>query len=248
MHRVCTLLFLLTMPPCRTAAQSRIDCPRPVRETRYRARPRLSLELGAGIARPLLYRNAAGVAGTNFRFIARSTPFASAIGYLVLSEKFDAYVGLTIQQSWQGLQFQNNDSYGRLEVNSYAGTVTTNLPLGVRYHVTPRFWLSAGPYLSYLSHKGRTGSDASDSSSFYTYRTEARNGLNIGLRLGAELRVAGRFAVAASLWGDALQSTASSGVADFSSRRGEIFTGTLQPQLIHAALGISYSIGNRSEN
>jgi len=241
---------LSVLIPVAAAAQSRLDCPRPVRERRYRIAPKPYLELSAGFSRPLLYRNAAGNAGENYSFVSRLTPYAAAMGYLPLSERFSVFGGLGITQTWQGLRFKYQDNDGAVELRSYAGATLLSVPFGLRYRSNERLQLSAGPYISYASHNGEesgtaSGSVSGSSSGAYSFLAPDYKAFNFGLRLAADVAVTSALGVSLSCAADALGSASSSSTA-LGTRSTQTYAGKMIPYLWHAAFGISYRFPGRN--
>lgn len=250
---LAALLFPLLFNAPAGAQRSRgLECPRPARQRVAWTAPRIYAELGAGFSKPLLYRNAAGAAGDHHRFNSLITPYATAIGYLVLGPQLEVFAGAGITQSWQGLRFSYEDRAGSTLVRNYAGSLVATLPVGIRYRFSRGLRVSAGPYLSYSSHSGteeKSGSSGGGGrDAYYNFSsTDHRNQISGGLRLAADIRLSRRLAAVVSLAADAGQSAASYGTADLSSRSAGIVNGQMQPYLLHAGLGLSYKLWYRED-
>jgi hypothetical protein len=250
MLRLFLILGCCAVMPSVVTAQSRLDCPRPVRERHYRTAPKPYLEISAGFSRPLLYRNAAGKAGENYSFISRLTPYAAAIAYLPLSERLSVFGGVGITQTWQGMRFRYEDASSSMEWNSYAGATTLTIPLGLRYKTGERLQLSAGPYISYASHSGEasgssSGTTGSSGGPAYSFMAPADKGVNFGLRLAADVAITRSFGISLSCAADALSAVASSSHVE-TGRPNQVYNGRMDPHLLHAAFGISYRFPGRS--
>lgn len=250
--RLLLCLFLLmnyvTAPAQRRA---KLDCPRPVRQHAYRPAPKAYLEIGAGLSKPLLYRNGAGGAGEHYRFSSRVSPYATAVGYIVLSERLEAFAGAAITQTWQGLHFSYADGGNSTTVKSYAGTLVVSVPVGIRYRAGSGLALSAGPYIAYTSHTGngqRSGSSGGSSRSYYTYDApDDKHRMAGGIRLAADIRITKRLGAVLSCSADAGRSAVSYGTADLSDQGNGVYKGAMEPYLLHAGLGLSYKLWSRED-
>jgi hypothetical protein len=220
----------------------RLDCPIPGKQRSYRGRKPVTLELGTGIGRPLLYRNGAGETGENYKFAALAIPYLRATVYLYLNERVEAFAGLAATQTWQGLGFHFSNGAGSRDVWSYAGSFLFSLPVGIRYRISPALQFSAGPYVS-TSYHGSSPDTQSRIADLYTYaapRDAYR--INGGLLIGAEVNLSRGLSAVLSCSVDVGQSTASYSTADMRDEGGKYYQGAMEPYLLHPALGISYRL------
>lgn len=242
------LLFTLLGDPFNLSAQrSRLDCPRPVRERRYREPLKPYLELSAGLTTPFLYRNGAGPLAENYSFNSRPTPYGTAIAYLKLKPGLDAFAGLGIMQLWQGLAYQVQDRNAALDVNSYAGSLVTSIPLGVRFGIGERWTLSTGAYVSYAAHKGQRAAPDGGGNSVFRYDAPDDRIMNYGLRFGADVWVIRRVGLSLVLAADGRRSAPGQAVIQSGTQQTRVAGAALEPYLLHAGIGISYRLFHRPD-
>lgn len=248
------LLAPLLLAQFQAAAQKRtkLDCPRPVRQRTYHAAPKAYLEIGAGLSRPTVYYNRAGSPGEHFKLSSLITPYLTAIGYIALNEQLEAYIGAGITQSWQGLHFTYQDGSGSTSIKSHAGSLVVSLPVGIRYRAGKALRLSAGPYLTYSTHSGQETSSGSSgggstSDSYYTYKSPDDRRIIGGLRLAADIRITKRLSAVISCAADAGRSASGYATADLSNRGGSTYEAAVEPNLLHAGVGLSYKFWYKEE-
>lgn len=244
-------MLVFSDPVSLFAQRGRLDCPRPVRERRYTVMPKPYLELSAGLTTPFLYRNGAGPLAENYSFNSRPTPYATGIAYFRLKGDMDAFAGIGIMQLWQGLAFQVADRNASLDVNSYAGSLVTSLPFGIRFRIGDRWTINTGAYLAYASHSGQRESPNSSGGgnpSFYRYDAPDDRSLNYGLRLSADVWVIRRFGLNLVVAADGRRSAPGRAIIQATNQQLPVEQAALEPYLLHAGVGISYRLFHHADD
>ncbi len=234
------LVVLAGLVPAQAQRSRRLDCPGAPRSSSgaQLALPPVYWEGSAGVAQPFLYRNGAAT-GSNFSFRAKPIPYAGITGYVPLTGRLEVFAGASLTMQWQGLRFSHTGAAGDLRIDSYAGAWVASLPVGVRYRVSPALRLSAGPYLSFSTHREGDASNLLAPDRSYVYQApDDPLRVNGGVRVAADLRLSRRLGAVVSGAADAGMATPSGAVADLGSDGA--YRGTLQPYLVHLGLGLTY--------
>lgn len=245
---------MLFCVPATAQRRGKLDCPRPSRQRAYRPAPALSLELGAGFSKPLLYHNGAGSLGNNFKFISMAIPYLSVTGHLALNERLDVIAGLSITQTWQGLRAGFDYGSSAFAESGYTGSLTMRVPVGIAYRLSPGLRLDVAPYVSYSTHSGykydeaAAAAAASQPGLYYSYESpEDKARINFGLSVGLQVKLGKRLGAEAICAVDGGSATPSFGIAyvNTGSTGSYINKGTLSPYLLHMGLGLCYKLWSR---
>jgi hypothetical protein len=198
-----------------------------------------------------MYRNTYGSSGPHFSF-ASMTGYHLGIRYhRMLGRRLEVFTGMELQQSLQGLRFRYSEG-ASLKEQIFSGSAQTRLVLGLGYHVTPRWQVSAAPYLVYSQHNlyRSTGSYASSGGTdiiSYRYRWDTNEFYNktyAGVYLGTSVRVTGRLYAGITCAVDLKPAVPITGTVELGRASGttDVFKGNLEPWLLYLGGGLSYRI------
>jgi hypothetical protein len=243
------LLQMLTLPALGQRKGS-IDCPGPIRYRPTRPAPEYHVEVGAGVSKPLLYRNAAGSVGEHYRFNSLIGPYVSVTGFMQLSADLEAFAGVVASQNWQGLRFNYDDHGNSITMKCYAGTFALSIPVGIRYKVADWLKLGVGPYVAYTTHNAweETVGSGSAVAAYYKYNTpDLEHQVRAGVRLSSDLQITKILGLTWNASVDFGQSAPSYGTADLRSQANGLYEGKLEPYLLHIGAGMSYKLFSRED-